>query len=124
MNELNMFPTLNLFPATKNYIKETLKNSAIIKEPIKVSEYFHRGVGKTTALIEFAQERDLVAVVSHKTTAKYLREKFKYKSIYAQSELHSLRGTGEDLKMAVYDEGVNPESFPKQLIVLTGFVVC
>ncbi|MED1125483.1 hypothetical protein [Bacillus atrophaeus] len=113
---------LDLFPATKDYIKEELKKSAIIRKPISVSEYFHRGVGKTTALVEFAKEMGLVVVVSHKSTAKYLRESFKYESIYSQSELYGLQGTGDDLKMVVFDEGVDPASFPKQSIVLTGFV--
>ncbi|MED3440308.1 hypothetical protein P4393_12655 [Bacillus subtilis] len=113
---------LNLFPATKDYIKEELKKSAIVRKPISVSEYYHRGVGKTTALIEFAKEMGLVAVVAHKSTAKYLRESFKYESIYTASDLNNLRGTGDDLKMVVYDEGVDPASFPKQSIVLTGFV--
>lgn len=98
-------------------IVRTLEKGAILKELIEIAE-FQRGIGKTTALIEFAINYNFGVVVKNKYTAKYFRESFKYPYIFSVNEIK--RGMSP-IKVVV-DEGVDLNKVNETgLEVVTGF---
>ncbi|WP_216638220.1 hypothetical protein, partial [Brevibacillus brevis] len=70
-----------------------------------------RGIGKTTALIEFAKENDFYVVVANHQTANLLKKKFNYDKIIAQREVRS----GRNLKYVVDEDVVIDDLIDKNI---------
>jgi hypothetical protein len=107
---------IDLMSATKPVLKKALVDGAIKRESVEVTDRF-RGLGKTSALIEFAMEYGFVVVCFHSGIAKRLRSEYGYQNIIGQSDIGSQR---IDSKF-VHDEGVDLSRL-KNLDVVTGFV--
>jgi hypothetical protein len=104
MNELNQA------------LVNTLEKGAILRKLIEVNPY-QRGIGKTTALIEFAKKYGVGVVVKNKMVAKNLRDTTKYPHICSENEI--MRGM--PIKVVI-DEGVDLDKLTNAgLEVITGF---
>jgi hypothetical protein len=77
-----------------------------------------RGIGKTTALIEFAKENDFYVVVANYQTANSLRKQFNYDKIIGQREVRS----GRNLKYVVDEDVVIDDLIDKNINIVAGFV--
>jgi hypothetical protein len=108
---------INLFSATVPVIKQALVKGAVLREPIRTVEY-QRGIGKTTALVEFAKEYDFTIIVMHRGIASNLRDYFKYDKIISQSDIGK---QPIDTKF-VYDEEVEQSKLKGLRHVVTGFI--
>lgn len=108
---------LNIISSTIPAIKEALTKGAIQRVSVETNTY-QRGIGKTTALVEFAKEHGLTVVVPVPSMARDLRELHDYKRIISTSEIERQR---MDTKF-VYDEGVHPSRFKIKDNVVTGLV--
>lgn len=110
-----------LFKGSELYLKELLEKklieSAIRRELIDVTGI--KGIGKTSALIEFAMKFDLSVVVPELDSVLSLRDKYKNVNIYSEEGFF-----GEvSKKFIVVDEGVNVEALDYAgNIVVTGFI--
>lgn len=110
-----------LFKGCELYIKELLEKklieSAIRRELIDVTGL--KGIGKTRALIEFAEKFDLSVVVPKLDRVLSLKDKYKYVNIYSEEGFF-----GEvSKKFIVVDEGVNVEALEfAGNTVVTGFI--
>lgn len=107
---------INIISATIPVIKQALIRGAIRREPVRTVE-FQRGIGKTTALIKFAQEHGLVVIMPHTQIAKRLREEHNYEGIIGQCDI----GRQPIDTKFVYDEGVDISSLKGVRHVITGF---
>lgn len=110
-----------LFKGCDLYLKELLEKklteSAIRRELIDVTGI--RGIGKTSALIEFAEKFNLSVVVPKIDRVFSLKEKYKNANIYSEDGFF-----GEvSKKFIVVDEGVNVEALEYAgNTVVTGFI--
>lgn len=101
-------------PLLTNQIIEALKEAAIKREPIHTDRYL-RGVGKTTALIDFAIQYDFYVVVPH--FAQQYIDRTGYEKIISASDLYKFRC---DEKL-VFDEGVKTSRLAGYQVI-TGFI--
>jgi predicted RNase H-like nuclease (RuvC/YqgF family) len=110
---------VDILKFTKDAIKEALKEASIKREFVYIGNY-QRGIGKTTALIEFAKEFNFMVVVPTYIQAENCREYFGYDKIISQYEVPNLKGAKCKF---VFDERVEPSIFNQfHLEVVTGFV--
>jgi hypothetical protein len=103
-----------------NQLDVLLHKGAIKKEFIITNEYT-RGIGKTTALINFAKKYDLGVIVACRPfIVQSYRNEFAYRHIYGLYE--NLRNF--DRMRFVVDEGVNPDRIRSEfgLDIVTGFL--
>ena len=107
---------MNMIYFIKEGIKQAIIQASIKREFINVDEYM-RGIGKTSALIEFAKENDLTLIVPHEATAYRLRQEDGIKA-YGQDWMPR----GLDKERFVFDEGVDHTRLPAGQIA-TGFIL-
>lgn len=108
----------SLIETMHDKIYDLLMESACRRKPIYVDTYF-RCVGKTTALVNFANKCKLTLVVPNETQARYILSNFEMSApVISQSQVYKLRGRKDVL--IVYDEGVDP-SILSDFNVVTGF---
>ncbi|MEC1780064.1 hypothetical protein [Schinkia azotoformans] len=101
-----------------NQLIDVLRECAITRNLIPTYGEEYRGLGKTTALIEFAKEYGFSAIVHIGEDVEGLREVFEYDDIYTIKDLIC---DIIDNKKLVIDEGVNRFEIPKMYEVITGF---
>lgn len=106
---------LNIAPVLKDYLKEMLLKASVTGEIINVTGY-HRGIGKSTAIVEFAKEFGLTAIVNHRNTKARLMHETGYDKIIVQNEIG---GQPIDSRF-VHDEDVDLSRF-KNINIVTGF---
>ncbi|MGG3800453.1 hypothetical protein [Metabacillus fastidiosus] len=111
-------------------MKLKLANSSILnclelaakKKEFIYTKHHQKGLGKTTALIQFAKENNYVVLVPNQTVARTLRKYFDYQGI-SNIDSSTLEGFG----MVVFDEGCTSKQIEKMKsagnIVVTGFLV-
>lgn len=109
----------SLIESMQDHIYHSLMQSACRRELIYVDEYL-RGVGKTTALVEFANRGKLHLVVPNETMVHYILSRFDMQvPVISQNQIGKLRGR-KDVYL-VFDEGVDPTKL-SDFKVVTGFV--
>lgn len=108
----------DMVPVIKDELKKILSKAAIKNEMVEIGDKF-RGLGKTTALIEFAKENDLIVVVRY--GYDYMRKFHKYDKIFGVYELK--RGDSKLISSQVcVDEGVDlVDIIENGLRVVTGW---
>ncbi len=114
---------LDIASATIPVFKKALIKGAILREPVPTNRQY-RGLGKTTALIEFAKEHFLTVIVHSDTIAKSLINIHGYTKIVS---IDSLYYSGYKLgEKYVFDEQVNEGklySFVPKNSVVTGYIM-
>jgi hypothetical protein len=101
-------------------VSRGLKNSLVecsIKGQFIETHQWSRGIGKTTALVEFAKVYGFNVITNDSRNARHMRDKFNYEKIYGQGE--SLRGLSGDF---VIDEVVDRSKL-EGCKIITGFVM-
>jgi hypothetical protein len=98
---------------------DVLLHRGAIKRELIITNENTRGIGKTTALVNFAKKYNLGVIVPSEHNAKRLRKEFNYEHIYSYLDLISNNG----LSQYVIDEGVEPEfvKFYYGVDIVTGF---
>jgi len=103
----------------KDVLHEKLSQGAVKR--VLVDSSFTRGIGKTTALINFAKLHGLTVFVKGREVASLLRNKFNYQHIFSDTQARSVRGSSSSL-LCVIDEGVNSQQVKDSgFTVVTGF---
>lgn len=109
----------NVVDYMQDRIYDCVLQSAARREFIYVDKYF-RGVGKTTALVKFANHAKLYLVVPNDAVKYYILSNFDMKRpVISQHEITKLRGKKD--AFVVFDEGVDPSKL-SDFNVITGFV--
>lgn len=100
------------------WLGDLIIENAVKREYIHVDEYL-RGIGKTTALVKFANIAKVALVVPQEAQARYIKMNFDMSvPVISQHQADSLRDKN---MMVVFDEGVDPKNL-SDLKVATGFL--
>lgn len=114
MNDLRSF----VIETIDMYLDDLIIESAVKKEFIYVDEYL-RGIGKTTAIVKFANRAKVALVVPSSAQENYIKQTFDMRvPVVSQHNVNKLRGTNWIL---VFDEGVDPKNL-SGFKVVTGFL--
>jgi hypothetical protein len=109
----------NFFNVMAPILEQKLNEGRYEKRVISVQELpdisKRIGIGKTTALVQFAKKHSLTAVVNVEAV-EFLRKKSGYEHIYSVLDKTQLSG-----KAVLIDASVNHELLPDGCTVLTGF---
>lgn len=107
---------LDLAPVVQNYLVEQLKMASILRDTVDTNKEMHRGIGKSTALVKFAQEFGFTVIVPTHNLKNALIEETGYENIIHEREI----GEQKIKSRFVHDEGVDLSRL-KGLDVVTGF---
>lgn len=122
MKEETKRSTLDLREELKGFHKDLVKQQLVLaaeeKRYVYVDEFL-RGIGKTTALIEYAREIGATIIVPNSAIATWIKSAYDVDVVTSIN----LRGSIPEGKPVVFDEGINPLNLSKlNLNIKTGFV--
>jgi hypothetical protein len=112
---------LDVPTALHQYLIASLEEAESRGSLVEVSK-FHRGIGKTTALVAYAKLTDRVLVVRDEMTKRYLSAEHKTDIIFTLKEVLAGKLSGKMVELIV-DEEVNAEQIRgmRYFKVVTGF---